>query len=650
MGGTAKNDLLEKDKQCKSMQKDDNKSKALTDRISLLEKQKYELDTKSRNLETEKSSLAHKVSQLEKEKESNSKKLKDLESAKEELTKQVENSDGKPGSPGNDKKSKEELQKLQKENQTLKKEKDDLGKSLKSVEKDLKKNIKDVKPNKVQGELRKLAEKIEKNSLLSDATGGYTNGVDGIGSAEASAIRSNFDALQKDYESRTGEIEKLTSQLSRAKADSNSAVEKLRRSESELSQIKEKNAQLSDELLNKSRRIAGLENGGGHGGQDTAELQRQVDDLKKKLAESTGGAKVKKSVKFNMEPEQASETSGRSVKELEEALEAAYRERNEIIKTCRNEVEFHRTIASELENSIMEDFEWKLHEMEKDYNAKLKYSKETVDEQIKEACRGILKEKDDEINKLGIKLRKDMDKKLEKEKEELAAALASVKGGSSDAVIEVIKKEKDAEMAAKKKKWEEKRKKYHAEIEEPKRGLKNKEDELKEKIKGVQSETDSTVVEERRKAERLNAKALEDMEKLKDDLSGQIVRLRAEYDEKIIDYEARLQKALSEKVEKMLEMREEVEVEYADKMEDLRNMYRDEMNNQVSLAEKEKEKMQALEKSLQESLRSKRKEFDEIKVLCDESVSKVTDLERRLENQTNEVLRLTAELESYEYE
>merc|ERR1712088_1260885 len=345
----------------------------------------------------------------------------------------------------------------------------------------------------------------------------------------------------------------------------------------------------------------------GHGGQDTAELQRQVDELKKKLAEG-GGAKVKKSVKFNMEPEPASESSGRTVKELEEALEAAYRERNEIIKTCRNEVEFHRTIASELENSIMEDFEWKLHEMEKDYNSKLKYSKETVDEQIKEACRGILKEKDDEINKLGIKLRKDMDKKLEKEKEELAAALASVKGGSSDAVIEVIKK--------------------------------NKEDELKEKIKGVQSETDSTVVEERRKAERLNAKALEDMEKLKDDLSGQIVRLRAEYDEKIIDYEARLQKALSE----------EVEVEYADKMEDLRNMYRDEMNNQVSLAEKEKEKMQALEKSLQESLRSKRKEFDEIKVLCDESVSKVSDLERRLENQTNEVLRLTAELESYEYE
>ena len=42
--------------------------------------------------------------------------------------------------------------------------------------------------------------------------------------------------------------------------------------------------------------------------------------------------------------------------------------------------------------------------MEKDYNSKLKYSKEKIDEQIKEACRGILREKDDEINKLQIKV------------------------------------------------------------------------------------------------------------------------------------------------------------------------------------------------------------------------------------------------------
>ena len=73
-------------------------------------------------------------------------------------------------------------------------------------------------------------------------------------------------------------------------------------------------------------------------------------------------------------------------------------------------------------------------------------------------------------------------------------------------------------------------------------------------------------------------------------------------------------------------------------------------HSKVEMAERDKERMQGLENSLQDSLKIKRQEFDEIKVKYDEAASKVTDLERRLNNQTEEVLRLTAELESYEYE
>ena len=71
---------------------------------------------------------------------------------------------------------------------------------------------------------------------------------------------------------------------------------------------------------------------------------------------------------------------------------------------------------------------------------------------------------------------------------------------------------------------------------------------------------------------------------------------------------------------------------------------------EAEMAEKDKERMQGLENSLQDSLKIKRQEFDEIKVKYDDAATKVTDLERRLNNQTEEVLRLTAELESYEYE
>merc|ERR1719150_3109747 len=388
----SKKNLEEKEKLCNNLQKED-KTRTLSDRIATLEKQKSDLDKKSFDLESEKTTLTDKVTKLESEKKNLNSKIQELQKLKEEMSKSAKEAEQKVKTSG----SKDDIQKLQKENQTLKSDNADLSKSLKQIEKDLKKNLKDIKPNKVQGEYKKLVEKIEKNSLISAQP--LTNGA-GAG-AGAEELRSNFDSLQKDFEAKTAEIEKLTSQLTRSKTDCNTAVEKLRVCESELGRIKEKNAQLSDELLNKSRVIVGMENGSNS---EAKELQRQVDDLRKKLSDAQGG-KPKKSLRFAEEPEVLNDpTKPTNLKEMEEALQAAYSEMNEIIETCRKEVEFHRTIASELEQSIMEDFEWKLHEMEKDYNAKLKYSKEKIDEQIKEACRGILREKDDEISKLQIKV------------------------------------------------------------------------------------------------------------------------------------------------------------------------------------------------------------------------------------------------------
>lgn len=100
----------------------------------------------------------------------------------------------------------------------------------------------------------------------------------------------------------------------------------------------------------------------------------------------------------------------------------------------------------------------------------------------------------------------------------------------------------------------------------------------------------------------------------------------------------------------MLVLREEVEVEYAEKMDELRGMYRDEMSNQVDASEREKARMLELEASLQESLKTKRQEFEDMKSKYEDAQVQVQDLTRRLNNQTEEVLRLTQELESYEYE
>merc|ERR1711872_394816 len=114
------------------------------------------------------------------------------------------------------------------------------------------------------------------------------------------------------------------------------------------------------------------------------------------------------------------------------------------------------------------------------------------------------------------------------------------------------------------------------EIEDMKKKLSDKENELKTAVESVRRDNDSGLIEERKKFEKLSEKFQEDHDKLKDELNGQLTRLRADYDEKIEDYEQRLEKALADKVEKMLVLREEVEVEYADKMDELRTMYRDE--------------------------------------------------------------------------
>ena len=67
-----------------------------------------------------------------------------------------------------------------------------------------------------------------------------------------------------------------------------------------------------------------------------------------------------------------SETMDEQVKQLEDALEAAARERQEILEAAEKEIEYHRSIAAELETSMINDFEWKLHEIEAEYNRKLR--------------------------------------------------------------------------------------------------------------------------------------------------------------------------------------------------------------------------------------------------------------------------------------
>lgn len=169
-----------------------------------------------------------------------------------------------------------------------------------------------------------------------------------------------------------------------------------------------------------------------------------------------------------------------------------------------------------------------------------------------------------------------MDEKLKKEREELQNALQSVKIGNSEAALSVLKNQKDADQMKKEKKFEEKRKKYHREIDELKKQLTQRDEQLKKSAETAKNSSDNA--EDKRRIEK---KCQEEQEKLRREMTEQMEKMRTEYDGRIVDYEARLERALADKVEKMLVLREEVEQEYADRMDELRNMYKEEMSNQV---------------------------------------------------------------------
>ena len=59
------------------------------------------------------------------------------------------------------------------------------------------------------------------------------------------------------------------------------------------------------------------------------------------------------------------------IKTLEAALEEALMERQEILEAAAKEIDHHKSIAVEMEQKMMDDFEWKLREIEAEYRKKI---------------------------------------------------------------------------------------------------------------------------------------------------------------------------------------------------------------------------------------------------------------------------------------
>merc|ERR1712130_367791 len=179
------------------------------------------------------------------------------------------------------------------------------------------------------------------------------------------------------------------------------------------------------------------------------------------------------------------------------------------------------------------------------------------------------------------------------------------------------------------------------------------EQEVAMQVSKCRAEFDQKLFENNRKHQHVCEKYQEDYDTMKEQMDGQINRLRADHMEKCEEYESRLSNLMSGKADTIFKMKEEVETEFAERMENLRDIYRQEIYQQQETYVKDQEKWKTKEQLLTDKLKDKKQEVEDNIAYYSareaEYETKIEDLLTRLQEQNALYLKLQAEFDSYEW-
>merc|ERR1712130_796470 len=166
-------------------------------------------------------------------------------------------------------------------------------------------------------------------------------------------------------------------------------------------------------------------------------------------------------------------------------------------------------------------------------------------------------------------------------------------------------------------------------------------------------EFDQKLFENNRKHTTVCERYQEEYEKMKEEMEGRINRLRAENSEKVEELETKISALLSGKMDMVFQMKEEVEGEYAERMEGLREIYRKEIAQQAEHQAKDSDKWRELESVLNQKIADKKAEVDDTISYYSqreaEYETKIDELMTRLQEQTAMYMKLQAEFDNYEW-
>lgn len=462
---------------------------------------------------------------------------------------------------------------------------------------------------------------------------------------EANVRQQELEQLSQDMKLRTDELEAVKAELTQveaAKAQDRQALLAQKESlSSELSECQERELNLKVEMGQNSEKLYAVE-------ERCKSIEKERDDLKRRCKEFEAKIDV-----LSRSEQAAEKDASERLLQLEKALEEALVEREEILEAAEKEIQAQKTMAIETEQKMMDDFEWKLREIESEYREKIKNIEDEVDAKVKTAVDNIVRQKDEEFTRSSIKLRREMDEKIRQERTSIKEALETQNNAQRDKAADLFRIEKEREIRILQQSWEDEQTRLNREIHRMQRTIDALPNDIEAATRAIKIECDAKLQEERRKLAKADQKSMEEADKVRMEMAGHLRRVQAQCDEKIAEYEAKLEAAHGNRMSSMFQMKEEVEVEFTDRMEQLRDMYKHELEQQAERLEEEQRKSKELEENLRTSINEKQQEIDDLNTYYmqreEELETKINELLERLQNQTALAVKLQNELDEYEW-
>ncbi|XP_042219491.1 mucin-17-like isoform X2 [Homarus americanus] len=178
-------------------------------------------------------------------------------------------------------------------------------------------------------------------------------------------LQEKLSLLQQDVRDRSAQMDCLRVELQYSKNEVELTKSKLKKLEEDLDTARQKNLALQNQIT----ATANCDK--------TEELETKIKSL-----EETLKATQEERDKLTKTIEEIETERDEEIKIIQDALDEAAQEREELIATFEKEFQNMNTMNSTREQQLMEDFEWKLREMEKDHKKKVEERERKAEERI----------------------------------------------------------------------------------------------------------------------------------------------------------------------------------------------------------------------------------------------------------------------------